>query len=66
MPVLLSRGVGVMKAQQQKKLALAVLTDAAVNKSEGGQGVHTSAQVSAFGALPRSSERGSAPALAVV
>lgn len=35
-PVLLSLGVGVMSAQKEKRLALAVLEDAAVNKSEGG------------------------------
>jgi len=34
-PVLLALGVGVMKAQKQKKLAMAVLQDAAVRSSEG-------------------------------
>lgn len=34
-PILLSLGVGVMKAQRQKQMALAVLEDAAVKQSEG-------------------------------
>lgn len=38
-PILLSLGVGVMKAQKDKQMALRVLEDAAVRQSEGEQWV---------------------------
>lgn len=34
-PILIALGVSVMKAQRQKQQALAVVEDAAVNRSEG-------------------------------